>query len=411
MAVDIVNDLELDQDPDPDNHNHTTITPTRLTEIRAYLSTYYLVSSSSTSWCRPPSMTYTPYTSKATDMLLSHPLASAGDKTLSWLVRLQHITEEITSLIQSSPGTGPQNDYQLSLMLKGMESHLAEWEHVRMGPEIASTPSVRLALLFTRIHINAAPLVPTPLAKKAQRSPTPPLHRPDVGRLESVIPRIREVFEFILTLRKGELNSFSGTDWARYIIVIILAFKLSFPVEGLAEWRDGWARGEIGLGGFLERLGGIGGEREEREEGGGVASSVAGVDVLSASQVVLELVKRKWEKRAGRMDRREERRQEQQKCPHQPGVNVAELEPMGLDRSMQGCPMMDGSVDSYVSLWDESFVAEAGSSNMFSGIGGEEQMTEMPPLDAYPDLWGSMTTDWAEQWPQPGFGISESYGQ
>lgn len=43
MAVDIVNDLELDQDLGTDSTN-VPPTPRRLDEIRAYLASYYLAS-------------------------------------------------------------------------------------------------------------------------------------------------------------------------------------------------------------------------------------------------------------------------------------------------------------------------------------------------------------------------------
>jgi hypothetical protein len=47
-----------------------------------------------------------------------------------------------------------------------------------------------------------------------------------------------------------------------------------------------------------------------------------------------------------------------------------DLDELTLDTSMQGCPMIDGSMDSYISLWDESFVSPAEQSNFLSDMAG-----------------------------------------
>lgn len=251
---------------------------------------------------------------------------------------------------------------------------------------------------------TAARTLPNPAAKRAQRSTDLPLHRPELSRLAAINPSLKYIFDFFLTLEPGEMNSFSGTDWARYIIVVILALRLSFPLPGCLGWRDGWARREIGFGECLDRL-------CEIREG----------DVLSASKVVLRVMKRKWEKKAARFDRRLEEQVEreitqQEFSPHVGGFPVDGMvplsglelgDPMMLDKSMQGCPMTDGSMDSYVSLWDESFGTAAGSSSILSGMAvdvtGTGTEAAMPAPAEYPDLWGTMTMGWAGQWLQPGF--------
>jgi hypothetical protein len=414
MAVDIVNDLELDQLPEGAS---AAITDERLTQIRTYLSTYYLSSASSTSWTRPVILPYTPTTTCLLHTLEVHS-AIPSDKHLVWLVRLQHVVEEVSTLTNSPvPHPTAQNEYQLSLLLRGMAAQLDEWE-AAMTPAIASVTSIRLALLFARIYIAAAPIIPSPSVRRAApRSGQQAGHRPDADRLAGVIPTIKALLELVLVLGKEEMNSFDGAQWGRFIITIILAFKMSFPLEGCEGWRDGWARREIGLGGYLDRLAGT------AEEGGDKGKETGGrgqIDVVSASKVVLEMVKRKWERRAARMDRREaeEKERQLQLQQHPFGISAPGGFPMDdwdhtgagmglgelrLDRSMQGCPMIDGTMDSYLSLWDEPFASAAGHSNLLSDMAGIDTGPGAYPLpSAHPDLWETLNMDWAAQWPQSG---------
>lgn len=229
------------------------------------------------------------------------------------------------------------------------------------------------------------------------------------ARLVAVIPDLRAYFDWLLTLPASELNSFSSAEWARFILIVILAFRLSFPIPDCPEWDDGWAREEIRFGEYLKRFENMG------DEPAGSGS----MDVLSASKVVLGVVRKKWEKRASRMRTREKRKRVEVGVPAQQGL-VADMplhsemdanldvgmDPMLLDKTMQGCPMMDGSLESYYPLWDESFAS--------TGLGPFDTMpvdhpgtaAGGPPIPAneYIDIWGTMTAGWA-QWPQPDAGF------
>lgn len=123
MTVDLVSDLELDQDI---YLGHDEPSAQRLREIRAYLGSYYQVSSYRACWARTAALTYTPFTSKCCDLLEQH-AKSQGDKILVWQVRLQRIVEETNDMRRSQRGRS-QNESQIELMLKGMEAQLNEWE-------------------------------------------------------------------------------------------------------------------------------------------------------------------------------------------------------------------------------------------------------------------------------------------
>jgi hypothetical protein len=87
-------------------------------------------------WNRTPSLTYTEYTARCCDLLEAHSKLR-GDQTLVWQVRLQRFVEEANTLCRIQRGHS-QSEYQISLMIRGMETELAEYE-TRMPPEIAAT--------------------------------------------------------------------------------------------------------------------------------------------------------------------------------------------------------------------------------------------------------------------------------
>ena len=92
-----------------------------------------LHSSISTSWSRTSSLPHTGYTTRCCDLLERS--TNKGDRVLAWLVRLQHVVEEIGDLRKNRDNA--QSEYQLDLMLRGMDAQLTEWEG-RMAPDISS---------------------------------------------------------------------------------------------------------------------------------------------------------------------------------------------------------------------------------------------------------------------------------
>lgn len=152
MAVDIVNDLELDQDADGDDIPLEKASQERIEEIRTYLATYYFVSSFAAAWNRTSALLYTKYTAKCCD-ILERDSNVKGDHILAWLVRIQHILEEVNDL-RKTHRSASQNEYQISLMLKGMESQLSEWES-HMSPELSSAGLFSPSSSFPLTHTSS----------------------------------------------------------------------------------------------------------------------------------------------------------------------------------------------------------------------------------------------------------------
>jgi len=151
-------------------------------------------------------------------------------------------------------------------------------------------------------------------------------------------------------------------------------------------------------------------------------------DVLSASKVVIGVVRDKYKRRVRKLEQQQEaagvaggggimqamwnvatgagkapqqtQQRQQQPVPVMPGTE---------------CPMLDGSVDTFYPYWDETFSANhlgpsgvgrgggisrafdggSGGDGMGSGDAqGQQQQQQQQP---YPDLWSTISMDWAQE--------------
>ena len=315
---------------------------------------------------------------------------------LAWQARLQRLVEETNDLRRRQRGRS-QSEYQIGLMIRGMETQLAEWEaRMALAPRVASTPSVRIGVLFTRVFLSGAPLLKLPSAKLAAAAADGGASgfRTDPQRLMAVIPALHQTYEYLLSLDAGEVNAFIGIEWGALILPVILGFRMSFPLGAVCpEWDDGAARAAVRFGEYLDRFCRMGGGADAGEMQDGLPPSPPpppgpggqrpSMDVLSASKIVLGMVRKKYVKRVAQLERQQQQQQQQQRqaewtappeCPARPTASH--------DPTVSGCPMLDGSLEPYYPYWDETF-----TSNPFAGE------TEGMPND----LWTAMTMGWAVQ--------------
>ncbi|KAK4125275.1 hypothetical protein N657DRAFT_570671 [Parathielavia appendiculata] len=420
MVVDIVSDLELDQDPGTDSMEITP-TPERLEQIRLYLASYYLASAFASTWSRSPPLTYTDYTARCCD-LIQHHSRLEGDHVLAWQVRLERLVEETNDLRRTQRGHS-QSEYQIGLMIRGMETELAEWE-TNMNPDIASVSSIRIGVLFTRVFLSGAPLLKLPSVK------LPPLDsssafRADSQRLMSVIPALHELYEYLLSLDPADVNSFVGIEWGALILSVILGFRMSFPLAVCPEWDDRAAREAVRFGEYIDRFCEMG-RSKDGESGAEVKASVAAanndnvapalggqqrsMDVLTASKIVLDMVKTKFMRRVAKLEglAAAQQRQQQQHV----AAMLAEAAPHPLpmqssnahDPAVGGCPMMDGSLEAYYKYWDETFsnnLVAASTSAATGRPGGADDTGQVGVESAGAglpnDLWTALTMGWAQE--------------
>jgi hypothetical protein len=146
---------------------------------------------------------------------------------------------------------------------------------------------------------------------------------------------------------------FTSVDWTKFILSIILAVRLSFPITDVPDWDHAWARSVLRFEDFLTVM------CDGPEE---LTPASKRVDVLSASRVILRIVKAKYERRIAML--------------------AASSRTVG-----QGCPMFDRAMEPYISAWDAGFDTASVMATPNMDMDGQQAV--------YHDLWATMTMGWA----------------
>lgn len=416
MGVDIVHDLELEQEPDLDLLLMSPDQRARaLDDIRALLGCYYSMSTFSVTWGKTSStIRYSSQLSQCADAL-EQSSALEQDHHLVWLVRIQYIFEE---LVEAQRGfvRGPrdhQSEMQRNLIRAGLEAQFRVFKE-KIPAQYASATSILIESLITEAFMFAPPLlhVPAKLGVKYYSEPVP------ADRLLHAAHKVRAIFDHFTSLPSQEFGGLSGADYTRFIVAVIFAYRLSFPMLGICRDYDvAQARRVLDLGEMLRTLSET--PEDEIQEGGGDVKGKRGTaadaakkprksDAVSALRVVLRSVKVKFEEKSAALD------------AMSAAASVTSEE--WTNRNLRStCPMLNGSLDQYIPLWSgqQNVDFYAGSQTSGSAVmtealssaleadhgtpftGPIEQMGlgaasfEDKPL-MYHDLWATMTMGWAD---------------
>ncbi|RYP44277.1 hypothetical protein DL768_009247 [Monosporascus sp. mg162] len=369
MAVDIMQDLELDQEG-----GYMSLDPQdQLPGIRAFLACHYSLSNYCWAWRRVPPLPYNSWTAHCWDVL-EQSSALDGDQTLVWLVRLQHIVDAADKLDQSDMNSKNGNpiDYHQNLMRLGLEAQLREWQ--RAIPErLAMAPSIFMASLFAEISLVAAPLMRLPQSRNSKNnnqhqqasssSPSSPPSAIDANKLTAAMVPLRGFFDCVSAFSPTQMLGLCGADRSRLIIALIVALRCSFPVPACPAFD--WARAQrvLDLGSHLERLtaephdGEGHGQRQQGQEHEGrrmgIGKRGAGgdgtgngnksnkkIDVCAAMRVVLRAVKDRYYRNVAASGA---------------AAAAATTSPEakeGQGRVSPRCPMLDGTLSQYLPMWE-----------------------------------------------------------
>lgn len=296
------------------------------------------------------------------------------DHVLAQLARHAYITRETAEANRKRHADSDQT----RLVMLGLEAQLREWK-AQVPAHVSGSREVVLGGSFTEIFVYCAPLL---------KFPPPVTHgetlAPDPDKVRLAVPLLRSYYDEVV---KADLSGFSALDWGRLIISVILGMRLSFPIKGFC-WDSSRARAELRFDEFLGALcdGVAGGEcaddRNKRDRG---------MDIGTASRLMFDVVRKKYNDGLERQARSEE---------------AARIT----------CPVLDGSLDEYLRTWGgESvgniatgdsvnsslyhtglgFVPEFWAGELGSGLGPEAEAEDAGP-QVYDDLWATMTTSWPE---------------
>lgn len=208
-----------------------------------------------------------------------------------------------------------------------------------------------MSMIFSEFYLLACPILKPPRKNRAVTYAPPP----PVVKILACVSILRQYLDFLLGLEESAFTHFASVQWAKFVMGIIAVVRLSFPLADCPEWDPTWARSQLRLVEFLDAM------CEESE----LTPSSKRVDVVSASRVVLRVVKHKYERRLAALQAQEQ-------------VDLS----MGL-----GCPMLDGSVQQYMPLWD----ADISAVSTVPPPGHPPVQGAQP---AFNDLWATMTLGW-----------------
>lgn len=265
-----------------------------------------------------------------------------------------------------------------------------------------------------------------------------------------------------LTAPEEEFANFSTVEWGRVVFVVVICFRLSFDMPSCPLWDGARGRRELELGRFLAIISGdCDGFYDEIISGGSANNSGGGsgannqMNIVCATKLVFSVVKRKFDRRVAQLPPAEVL-PSAAAAAALPPVSTPPIMSMflggfgggggggfygggngagsssnphaamtsdmrvGLDKSMRGCPMLDGSLDSFFPIWGDSSAAAAvppdhpmpmgmmgGSVGGAVGpaAGGVGQPHPMPDLDSssqaamFQDLWATMNNEWSHGGP------------
>ncbi|RSL43954.1 hypothetical protein CEP53_011451 [Fusarium sp. AF-6] len=371
MAGDLIHDLDLEEEsPELITTPPGSMTPSQLDRLRAYLAYYYAVSkyvlghphttvaynsSYMTAWKRMDQLAchWTPWTATCCD-ILQRCAEADGDIALCYLTRLASSTNTANKSIRDN---NDQSAQQVQLLLLGLEAQHRELKEA-MLPHIARSAPVRLADLFFNVFLQGGAVF-----YLTRKIAPPGLVHPPASRLRSCVTNLRVLFDYLTDLGQSAFMSFTSVDWTKFVLVVILAVRLSFPMSEVKDWDHAWAREELRFEAFLETM----------CDGTDLTPVSTRVDVLSAGRVVLRVIKQKYDRRVAMLN---------MTASH------------GKGPVPQGCPMFDRSMEPYISAWDTGFDM---NSVMPPPLPQHQQQGQQDEQQqpVFHDLWATMTMGWA----------------
>ncbi|KAM3551740.1 hypothetical protein ARSEF4850_007728 [Beauveria asiatica] len=321
MASGIVHDLNLDEDFLTSRPWEERVRTDDLDKIRTYLAFVYLVSTYIVVWKgdRFVSTRQPPWTVAAIDILEQY-AENDDDRKLAILARISSLFSESARAV-----SGRDDD-----------------------------TTVRMQIMYLEIYLDVGSLLALPVAKTAL-SARNARFPPPMTRINSCVRKLRAFLDLVAALDDAAMLAFTVNDWTRLIIVLTLAFRLSFPValSPAFDWLS--AREEIQLGQFLSQT-----------SRGSVASADSN-GILAANRVVLGVLKSKYSQRQS--------------------SQADEAHPATQPSRSAGCPMMGGGGGVTIAQWDMSL-------NEANALSTDPDMPDMIPM--LQGMWATGGVRWQD---------------
>lgn len=264
-----------------------------------------------------------------------------------------------------------------------------------------------MASLFAEIVLRGHPLLKFPyeqskkqLSLSLQSSSS---LRAEAEQLKRCAEALATWYQNMTALPPSAFAQFTCAQWFSFVISIVAGIRMSFVIPNECHsWDHLAARRTLGLEAFLKTF----------SDGKSADTSVPphavgkGADVLSASRIVVSVVRDKYERRVAASQAENEIVADADHLFTVPPTPPSSMPPDEL-RNLQKCPMLDGSLSEYLKSWDEPVRAtpvSMGQSFEAYGLENGSGSWSMPATESsrpqptiYHDLWATMTMGWARE--------------
>lgn len=250
---------------------------------------------------------------------------------------------------------------------------------------------LRLAHLFTVVAVHGYSLMKY-RTKSKTKGQFPEEAQAGPARLLLCANALGSLYDYVDSLPTSELAHFPGVYWGYFVISIILGLRLSFPMpEEIPGWDHAAARQILDLGSFLTKFSDLEGSGEATMAPAS-SKGATKTNVVCASKVVVDVVRRKYERRVAMLEMAVAGRT-QQPPPHSM--------PQNMSKTLYQCPMFDGSLDKYILAWDNTFTTNFadpphGTNAPYGTRTGTGFESEGAQPVIFHDLWATMTMGWTQ---------------
>ncbi|KAJ6786179.1 hypothetical protein PWT90_00741 [Aphanocladium album] len=318
MASDIVHDLNMDDNFLSSQPWEQGVRTDDLDKIRTYLVYVYLVSTYIVVWKgdRFVSTQQPPWSNTAIDLLEQY-AEHDDDIKLATLARISVLSSDASGAVNGGDAMQVRNSQLVLVGLAQQYQQARDSLSVRF-PGVLSKAVINMQMIYLDVYLDIGSLLAFPVAKTALSAKNTRF-APPMTRMLSSVKKLGAFLDLVGKLDDAYMLAFTVNDWTRLIIILTLAFRLSFPVALAPDFDWLSARTEIKLEQFLAKVSRV---PEASAESNGI---------LTANRVVLGVLKSKYDQRQSAL---------------------GEAAPTTQQSRSAGCPVMGGSGGSTIEQWD-----------------------------------------------------------
>lgn len=143
---------------------------------------------------------------------------------------------------------------------------------------------VRIQSTFVSFCLDAGALLRIPRSQQTSATILAPRRPISLDKIHSAVHSLKLFFQLVLSFDEQTFLCFATTDWGKIVLGIVLALRLSFPIPSCPDFDSSWSRAELSFDKFLDKF----------SMDTGLTGTSKKVDILSATRVVVGVVKDKY---------------------------------------------------------------------------------------------------------------------